>query len=57
MLTELHADRRSKMTSKPVACLVSELGLAKAHSRSHVCDDSAFSERQFKGSMSCATTT
>ena len=36
------------MTSKPVACLLSNLGVTKTHSRPQVSDDSPFSESQFK---------
>ena len=42
----LHADRGSSMTSKPVACLLSDLGITKTHSRPHVSDDNPFSESQ-----------
>jgi hypothetical protein len=34
------------MTSKPVACLFSDLGLPKTHSRPHASDDTAFSEER-----------
>ncbi len=44
----LHADRGSSMTSKPVACLLSDLGVTKTHSRPQVSDDNPFSESQFK---------
>ena len=44
----LHADRGSSMKSKPVALLLSDLGVAKTHSRPHVSDDNPFSESQFK---------
>ncbi len=44
----LHADRGSSMTSKPVAFLLSDLGVTKTHSRPHVSDDNPFSESQFK---------
>jgi transposase InsO family protein len=33
----LHADRGSSMTSKPVACLLSDLGITKTHSRPAAC--------------------
>ncbi len=33
----LHADRGSSMTSKPVAQLLVDLGVARSHSRPHVC--------------------
>jgi putative transposase len=44
----LHADRGSAMTSKPVALLLSDLGVAKTHSRPHVSNDNPYSEAQFK---------
>ena len=44
----LHADRGTSMKSKPVALLLSDLGVTKTHSRPHVCDDNPFSESQFK---------
>jgi len=44
----LHADRGSSMTSKPVALLLSDLGVLKSHSRPYVSDDNPFSEAQFK---------
>jgi putative transposase len=44
----LHADRGSSMTSKPVAFLLSDLGVTKTHSRPHVSNDNPFSESQFK---------
>lgn len=44
----LHADRGSSMKSKPVALLLSDLGVAKTHSRPHTSDDNPFSESQFK---------
>jgi putative transposase len=44
----LHADRGSSMTSKPVAFLLADLGVTKTHSRPHVSDDNPFSEAQFK---------
>jgi putative transposase len=36
------------MTSKPVALLLSDLGVIKSHSRPYVSDDNPFSEAQFK---------
>jgi putative transposase len=36
------------MTSKPVAFLMADLGVAKSHSRPHVSDDNPYSEAQFK---------
>ncbi len=44
----LHADRGSSMTSKPVALLLADLGVAKTHTRPHVSNDNPFSEAQFK---------
>lgn len=44
----LHADRGSSMKSKPVAHLLSDLGIAKSHSRPYVSDDNPFSEANFK---------
>jgi putative transposase len=44
----LHADRGSAMTSKPVALLLSDLGVNKTHSRPHVSNDNPYSEAQFK---------
>jgi putative transposase len=44
----LHSDRGSPMKSKPVAFLLSDLGVTKSHSRPHVSNDNPFSESQFK---------
>ena len=44
----MHADRGSSMTSKPVALLLSDLGVTKTHSRPHTSDDNPYSEAQFK---------
>jgi len=44
----IHADRGSSMTSKPVALLLSDLGVTKSHSRPHVSNDNCYSESQFK---------
>ncbi len=44
----IHADRGSSMTSKPVALLLSDLGVTKSHSRPHVSNDNPYSESQFK---------
>jgi len=44
----LHADRGSSMTSKPVALLLTDLGVTKTHSRPHVSNDNPFSESHFK---------
>lgn len=44
----IHADRGSSMRSKPVALMLSDLGVTKTHSRPHVSNDNPFSESQFK---------
>jgi putative transposase len=44
----LHADRGSSMTSKPVAQLLLDLGVARSHSRPHVSNDNPYSEANFK---------
>jgi len=44
----VHADRGPAMRSKPVALLLSDLGVTKSHSRPHVSNDNPFSESQFK---------
>jgi len=44
----VHADRGSSMRSKPVALLLSDLGITKTHSRPYTSDDNPFSESQFK---------
>jgi putative transposase len=44
----VHADRGTSMTSKPVAMLLSDLGVSRSHSRPHVPDDNPYSESQFK---------
>ena len=44
----IHADRGSSMTSKPVALLLSDLGIVRSHSRPHVSNDNPYSESQFK---------
>jgi putative transposase len=44
----IHADRGSSMTSKSVALLLADLGVAKTHSRPHVSNDNPFSESAFK---------
>ena len=44
----IHADRGSSMKSKPVALMLSDLGVTKTHSRPHVSNDNPFSESQFK---------
>jgi putative transposase len=47
-LLTIHADRGSSMKSKPVAMLLSDLGVTKSHSRPHVSNDNPYSESQFK---------
>ena len=44
----VHADRGSSMTSRPVALLLADLGIAKTHSRPHVSNDNPYSEAGFK---------
>lgn len=44
----IHADRGSSMKSKPVALLLSDLGVTKTHSRPHVSNDNPYSESHFK---------
>jgi putative transposase len=44
----IHADRGSSMKSKPVALMMSDLGVTKTHSRPHVSNDNPYSEAQFK---------
>jgi len=44
----IHADHGTSMTSKPVALLLSDLGVTKSHSRPHVSNDNPYSEAHFK---------
>ena len=44
----LHADNGSPMIAKTVAILLTDLGVAKSHSRPHVSNDNPYSEAQFK---------
>jgi len=44
----IHSDRGSPMTSKPVALMLSDLGVTKSLSRPQVCNDNPYSEAQFK---------
>ena len=44
----IHADRGRVMLSKPVAFLMSDLGVTKTHSRPYVSDDNPYSESQFR---------
>jgi putative transposase len=49
----LHADRGASMTSKPVAQLLVDLGVARSHSRPHVSNDNPYSEANFKTLKYC----
>ena len=49
----LHADRGTSMTSKPVAQLLVDLGVARSHSRPHVSNDNPYSEAHFKTLKYC----
>ena len=49
----IHADRGTSMTSKPVAQLLVDLGVARSHSRPHVSNDNPFSEANFKTLKYC----
>jgi len=44
----VHADRGPSMRSKPVALLLSDLGITKTHSRPYCASDNPYSESQFK---------
>jgi putative transposase len=44
----VHADRGSSMTSKPVALLLADLGVAKTHSRPYTSTDNPYSEAHFR---------
>jgi len=44
----VHADRGTSMTSKPVTLLLADLGVTKSHARPHVPDDNPYSESQLK---------
>ena len=44
----IHADNGGPMIAKPVALLMTDLGVTKSHSRPHVSNDNPFSEAQFK---------
>ncbi len=52
---QLHPARRSgtSMTSKPVAQLLVDLGVARSHSRPHVSNDNPYSEAHFKTLKYC----
>jgi putative transposase len=49
----VHADRGPSMRSNLVAHLLTDLGIAKTHSRPHVSDDNPYSEAQFKTLKYC----
>jgi putative transposase len=49
----IHADRGSSMTSKPVAQLLVDLGVARTHSRPHISNDNPYSEANFKTLKYC----
>ncbi|MGE3328932.1 MAG: IS3 family transposase [Acidimicrobiia bacterium] len=49
----LHADRGTSMTSKPLAQLLVDLGVARSHSRPHVSNDNPYSEANFKTLKYC----
>jgi len=44
----IHSDRGSPMTSKPLALMLSDLGVTKSLSRPQVSNDNPYSEAQFK---------
>ena len=44
----VHADRGTSMTSRPVAQLLVDLGVARSHSRPHVSNDNPYGEAAFK---------
>jgi putative transposase len=49
----IHSDRGPSMRSKPVALLMSDLGVTKSHNRPHVSNDNPYSEAQFKTLKYC----
>jgi putative transposase len=49
----VHADRGTSMTSKPVAVLLADLGIARSHSRPRVSNDNPYSESAFKTLKHC----
>ena len=49
----IHSDRGPSMKSKPVAFLLSDLGVTKSHNRPHVSNDNPYSEAQFKTLKYC----
>lgn len=44
----IHSDRGAAMTAKPIALLMSDLGITQSHGRPHVPDDNPYSEAQFR---------
>jgi transposase InsO family protein len=46
----IHADRGTSMTSKPVALLLTDLGVTKSYSRPKVSNDNPYSESQSRRS-------
>jgi len=51
----IHADRGGPMIAKPIALLMSDLGVTKSHSRPRVPDDNAYSEAHFRTLKYCPT--
>jgi putative transposase len=49
----IHADRGTSITSKPVAQLLADLGVAGSHCRPRVSNDNPYSEAQFKTLKYC----
>jgi len=49
----IHSDRGPSMKSKPVAFLLSDLGVTKSHNRPYVSNDNPYSEAQFKTLKYC----
>jgi putative transposase len=49
----IHADRGTSMTSKPVAQLLADLGVARSHSRPRISNDNPYPEAQFKTLKYC----
>ncbi len=49
----IHSDRGPSMTSKPVALLLSDLGVTKSHNRPYVSNDNPYSEAHFKTLKYC----
>jgi putative transposase len=49
----IHSDRGPSMKSKPVALLLSDLGVTKSLNRPHVSNDNPYSEAQFKTLKYC----